>query len=50
LPALLPSRASRSAFTSGLLRTSPVLRALVRNTGTAQAAIALTVSVVVLAP
>ena len=28
----------------------PVLRALVRNTGTAQAAIALTVSVVVLAP
>jgi len=29
---------------------SPLLRALVRNTGTAQAAIALTVSVVVLAP
>ena len=30
--------------------TEPVLRALVRNTGTARAAIALTVSVVVLAP
>ena len=29
---------------------APLLRALVRNTGTAQAAIALTVSAVVLAP
>jgi len=36
-------------FSSGA-SADPLLRALVRNTGTAQAAIALTVSVVVLAP
>jgi hypothetical protein len=37
-------------FSSETAAAAPLLRALVRNTGTAQAAIALTVSAVVLAP
>ena len=37
-------------FSSETAAAAPLLRAVVRNTGTAQAAIALTVSAVVLAP